>query len=181
PAWNGGWVFDDDMQVNWPQLYSWHGLYRIWFDVLATPQYYPMSFSIFWVEHKLWGETTLGFHLVNLFLHTTAALLVARILRRLAVPGAYLAAAIFALHPVHVESVAWITELKNTLSGVFYLSAMLLYLRFDQTRKMPWYLGALGLFVLALLSKTATVMLPAVLPVVFWWQRGRLSWKRDML
>ncbi len=181
PAWNGGWLFDDDIQVIWPQLYSWHGLYRIWFDVLATPQYYPMSFSAFWVEHKLWGDATLGFHLVNIFLHATAALILARILRRLMVPGAYLAAAIFALHPVCVESVAWITELKNTLSAVFYLGAILLYLYFDQTRNVWWYLIAFVLFTLALLSKTATVMLPAVLPVIFWWQRGRLSWKSDLL
>ncbi len=76
---------------------------------------------------------------------------------------------------------AWITELKNTLSGVLYLGAMLFYLRFDQTRKAQWYLAALGLFMLALLSKTATVMLPVVLPVIVWWQRGRLSWKRDLL
>ncbi len=181
PAWNGGFIWNDDEVVPRPELRSWHGLYRIWFDILATEQYYPMSFSAFWVEHKLWGETTLGYHLVNIFLHATAALMVALILRRLAVPGAYLAATIFALHPVQVESVAWITELKNTLSGVLYLGAMLLYLRFDQTRHARWYLGALGLFMLALLSKTATVMLPAVLPVIFWWQRGRLSWKRDLL
>ena len=103
------------------------------------------------------------------------------ILRRLAIPGAYLAAAIFALHPVHVESVAWITEQKNTLSAVFYLAAMLVYLRFDQTRKTPWYCWALGLFVLGLLSKTVTATLPAALLVIFWWQRGRLSWRRDVL
>jgi tetratricopeptide (TPR) repeat protein len=181
PAWHGGLIWDDDDHVTRPELRSWHGLYRIWFDIGATPQYYPMVCSAFWVEHKLWGDTTLGYHLVNILLHAMSALMVALILRRLAIPGAYLAAAIFAFHPLYVESVAWITELKNTLSGVFYLGAMLLYLRFDQTRKAPWYLGALGLFVLALLSKTATVMLPAVLPLIFWWQRGRLSWKRDLL
>ena len=181
PAWQGGFLFDDGGHVPRPELRSWHGLYRIWFDVLATQQYYPMSFSAFWVEHRLWGDATLGYHLVNIFLHATVRLLLALVLRRLEVPGAYLAASIFALHPVCVESVAWITELKNTLSGVFYLGAMLLYLRFDGTRKRRWYLGALGLFLLALLSKTATVMLPAVLPVIFWWQRGRLSWKRDLL
>ncbi len=181
PAWQGGFVWEDDALVPRPELRSSHGLYRVWFDVLATEQYYPLSFSALWVEHRLWGDATLGYHLVNIFLHATAALTVILILRRLAVPGACLAAAIFALHPVHVESVAWITELKNTLSGVFYLGAMLLYLHFDQARKPRWYLGALGLFMLALLSKTATVMLPAVLPVIFWWQRGRLSWKRDLL
>ena len=181
PAWQGGFVWDDDNHVTPPELRSGHGLYRIWFDIGATPQYYPLVCSAFWVEHKLWDDATLGYHLVNISLHAMAALTLALILRRLAVPGACLAAAIFALHPVCVESVAWITELKNTLSGVFYLAAMLLYVHFDQTRKPGWYLGALGLFVLALLSKTATVMLPAVLPVIFWWQRGRLSWKRDLL
>ncbi|MGA2030947.1 MAG: tetratricopeptide repeat protein [Thermoguttaceae bacterium] len=181
PAWNGGFLWDDNAHITRSELRSWHGLYRIWFDVGATVQYYPLACSAFWVEHKLWGDATLGYHLVNIVLHALSALMVALIVRRLAIPGAYLAAAIFALHPVHVESVAWITELKNTLSGFFYLGALLLYLRFHQTRKASWYLGALGLFLLALLSKTATVMLPAVLPVIFWWQRGRLSWKRDLL
>ncbi len=106
--------------------------------------------------------------------------MVALVLRRLAIPGAYLAAAIFALHPVQVESVAWITEQKNTLSAVFYLGAMLLYLRFDQTRKTPSYCWALGLFVLGLLSKTVAATLPAALLVIFWWQRGWLSWRRDI-
>ena len=101
------------------------------------------------------------------------------ILRRLAVPGAYLAAAIFALHPVAVESVAWISELKNTLSGVLYLGAMLVYLSFDQTRRLRWYGFAPALFILGLLSKTVTATLPAAL-LVIWWQRGRLSWRRDV-
>ena len=135
PAWQGGLLWDDDAHVTRPELRSWHGLYRIWFDVGATLQYYPLLHSAFWLEHKLWGDATLGYHLVNIFLHATAALMVALILRRLAIPGACLAAAIFALHPVQVESVAWITEQKNTLSAVFYLGAALLYLRFDQTRK----------------------------------------------
>ena len=114
-------------------------------------------------------------------------ILVLLVLRRLEIPGAYLAAAIFALHPVCVESVAWITELKNTLSGVLYLGAMLSYLRFasrdDHTlrRGKLWYGLALLLFVLGLLSKTVTATLPAALLVIFWWQRGRLSWKRDCL
>ncbi len=167
--------------VTKPELRSWQGLYRIWFDVQATLQYYPLLHSVFWVEHKLWGDATLGYHLINLLLHAAAAVMVALILRRLTVPGAYLAAAIFALHPVHVESVAWITEQKNTLSAVFYLGAMLVYLHFDQTRKIALYWWALGLFVLAILSKTVTATLPGGLLVIFWWQRGRLSWKRDVL
>ncbi len=187
PAWQGGLLWDDESHVTRPELHTWHGLYRIWFDVRATLQYYPLVHSAFWLQHKLWGDATLGYHLVNIFLHAVAALMVARILRRLAIPGAYLAAAIFALHPVQVESVAWITELKNTLSAVFYLGAATCYLRFDRgtrysgSRKAAWYLAALGLFGLALASKTMTGTLPGALLVIFWWQRGRLSWKTDVL
>ena len=181
PAWQGGFIWDDDKHVTSPELRSLHGLYRIWFDIAATQQYYPLSHSAFWVQHKLWGDTTLGYHLVNILLHSFSALLVGLILRRLAIPGAWLAAAVFALHPVHVESVAWIMELKNTLSGAVYLAAMLVYLRFDQTRGRSLWVGALGLFLLALLSKTVTATLPAALLVIFWWQRGRLSWKKDIL
>jgi Tfp pilus assembly protein PilF len=181
PAWRGGPIWDDDMHLTRPELRSWQGLGRIWCDVRATPQYYPFVHSVFWVEHRLWRDAPLGYHLANLLLHATAALLVARILSRLAIPGAWLSAAVFALHPVQVESVAWITELKNTLSAVFYLSAALLYLRFDQTRKTGSYLAALGLFMLALASKTVTATLPGALLVIFWWQRGRLSWKREVL
>ncbi len=181
PAWHGGLLWDDDAHVPRPELRSCYGLYRIWFEVGATLQYYPLLHSAFWFEHKLWGNTTLGYHLVNILLHAAAAVMVAIILRRLAVPGAYLAAAIFALHPVQVESVAWIAELKNTLSGVFYLGAMMAYLHFDQTRKTPWYLGALALFLLGLLSKTIIATLPGALLVIFWWRRGRLSWRTDVL
>jgi tetratricopeptide (TPR) repeat protein len=181
PAWQGGFVWDDDAHVTRSELCSWQGLYRIWFAMGATAQYYPLLHSAFWLEHKLWGDTTLGYHLVNILLHATAALMVALVLRRLAVPGVFLAATIFALHPVQTESVAWITEQKNTLSAVFYLGAMLVYLRFDQTRKTSLYCWALALFLLAILSKTVTATLPGALLVVFWWQRGRLSWKKDIL
>ena len=181
PAWHGALLWDDDMHVTRPDLQSWHGLCRIWFDVGATLQYYPVLHSAFWIEHALWGDAPLGYHLVNVFLHATAALMVALVLRRLKIPGAYLAAAIFALHPVHVESVAWISEQKNTLSAVFYLGAALAYLRFDGNRRWGWYLAAIGLFLLAVLSKIVTVTLPAALLVVFWWQRGKLSWRRDVL
>jgi hypothetical protein len=136
--------------------------------------------SAFWFEHRLWGDAVLGYHLANLTQHALAACLVVLIVRRLALPGAWLAGLIFALHPVCVEAVAWISEQKSTLSAVFYLASALVYLRFDQTRRRPHYLWALGLFVLALLSKTVTATLPAALLVIFWWQRGRLDWRRDV-
>jgi tetratricopeptide (TPR) repeat protein len=181
PALDGGLLWDDAAHVTRPELRSLHGLWRIWSDVGATQQYYPLLHSAFWMEHKLWGDATLGYHLANLLLHAAAAILVMLIMRRLGLPGGWLAALIFALHPVCVESVAWIAEQKNTLSTVFYLSAALLYLQFDQTRRLSRYFLALALFVLALLSKTVTDTLPAALLVVFWWRRGRIGWKRDVL
>ncbi len=180
PTFRGGLVWDDDANITVPDLQSFGGLYRIWFDPAATAQYYPLVHTAFWLEHKLWGDAVLGYHLVTVLWHCVAVLLVYAILSRLKIPGALLASAIFALHPVMVESVAWITEQKNTLSTVFYLSAMLVYIRFDQSRKLSVYFFALGLFVLALCSKTATVTLPAALLVIFWWQRGTLSGRRDV-
>ncbi|HEV3272925.1 MAG TPA: tetratricopeptide repeat protein [Candidatus Methylacidiphilales bacterium] len=181
PVWQAGFIWDDDQHLTRPDLRSWEGLGRIWFKLGATQQYYPLVHSIFWVEHGLWGDAPLGYHLLNVFLHAFSALLLLRILRQLEVPGAWLAAALFALHPVQVETVAWATELKNVLSGVFYFAAALAYLKFDRTRKPGAYAASSIFFVLGLLSKTVISTLPAALLVVFWWKRGKLSWKRDVL
>ncbi len=180
PVWHGGMLWDDDAHLTRASLRSLGGLWRIWFDLGATQQYYPIAHSAFWVMYHLWDDATLGYHLVNIGLHACSAWLVYLILRRLEIPGALLAAAIFALHPVEVESVAWMTELKNTLSGVCYLGAALAYLRFDSSRDRRAYVTALALFVLALLSKTVTATLPAALLVVFWWQRGTLRVREDV-
>jgi len=180
PALRAGFVWDDDAHLTRPALRSLNGLWRIWSEPGATQQYYPILHSLFWLEQKLWGDAALGYHIANLVLHGSAAILFMFVLRRLAIPGAWLAALLFALHPVHVESVAWITEQKNTLSAVFYLAAALAYLRFDGERRRASYLVAFGFFVLALLTKTVTTTLPAALLVVFWWQRRSLSWPRDV-
>jgi tetratricopeptide (TPR) repeat protein len=180
PALGAGFIWDDEGHVTRPDLRSLQGLGRIWFHLGATQQYYPVLHSAFWLEHRLWGGAALGYHLCNIGLHALAALLFVIVLRRLAVPGAFLGGLLFALHPVGVESVAWISEQKNTLSTVFYLLSALAYLRFDRERTGRWYGAALGLFLLALLSKTVTATLPAALLVVLWWQRGRLSWRRDI-
>lgn len=181
PALHGGLLWDDDQHVTGPAFQSLHGLARIWFDPGATQQYYPLVHTAFWIEHRLWGDAVLGYHLLNVLLHATAAFLAIVILRRLALPGAYLAGFLFALHPVAVEAVAWISEQKSTLSAVLYLGAALAYLHFDRTRRRAPYLLAAALFVLALLAKTVTATLPAALLVVIWWQRGRLDWRRDVL
>src|SRR5262245_8765305 len=181
PAMDGTFIWDDEAHVTRPDLRSLHGLWRIWFEVGATQQYYPLLHSAFWFEHRLWGDAPAGYHVVNVLQHAFAVCLLLAVLRRLQIPGALLAAAIFALHPVHTESVAWIAEQKNTLSAVFYLSAMLAYLRFDEERGMPPYALASTFFALALLTKTVTASLPAALLVIFWWQRGRVSWPRDVM
>jgi tetratricopeptide (TPR) repeat protein len=180
PVLYGGFLWDDDFHVTQPELQSVEGLKRIWCEVGATQQYYPLLHTAFWVEHRLWGDAGVGYHLANILLHAVAACLVVALMRRLALPGAWLAGLIFALHPVCVESVAWISEQKNTLSTVIYLGSAIVYLRFDQDRRPSRYFLAMGLFVLALLTKTVTATLPAALLVVFWWQRGRLQWTRDV-
>jgi len=180
PALRGGLVWDDPAHVTAPALQSLQGLWRIWFSLHATQQYYPLLHSVFWIEHRLWGDAVLGYHLANLAQHALGACLVVLIVRRLNLPGAWLAGMVFALHPVCVEAVAWISEQKSTLSAVFYLSSAFIYLGFDRNRRRSSYLLALGLFVLALLTKTVTATLPFALLVVFWWQRGRLDLRRDV-
>ncbi|MGA2579710.1 MAG: tetratricopeptide repeat protein [Bryobacteraceae bacterium] len=180
PALRGGLLWDDTAHITAPVLQSLHGLWRIWFSLGATQQYYPLLHSAFWIEHRLWGDAVLGYHLANLAQHALGACLVVAIVRRLKLPGAWLAGMVFALHPVCVEAVAWISEQKSTLSAVFYLSSAYIYLGFDRTRRRSSYLWALALFILALLTKTVTATLPAALLVIFWWQRGRLDWRRDI-
>jgi protein O-mannosyl-transferase len=183
-----GFIWDDeDYVVNNTTLRSLDGLRRIWFEIGAVRQYYPLVHSAFWIEYQLWKLAPLGYHLVNVLLHATSAVLLWRLLLRLQVPGAWLAAAIFTVHPVEVESVAWITERKNVLSLALALASMLCYLRFappeenvagalQSGTRWRWYVLSFGLFAAALLSKTVVASLPAVLLVVFWWKRGRIRW-----
>jgi protein O-mannosyl-transferase len=208
PALPGDVLWDDDQYVSAnPLLTAPDGLWRIWTHPRESPQYYPLVFTTFWLEARLWGLSTFGLHLVNVLLHAANALLLWRLLRRLGVPGAWLAGAVFALHPVHVESVAWITERKNVLSGLFYLLAAGAYVRW-LTASHPawraaapgavsgepvpgdgaagahsgagWYALALTCFAAALLSKTVTCTLPAVLLLVQVWKQPRVG-RRDLL
>jgi tetratricopeptide (TPR) repeat protein len=181
PAWHGGLLWDDDANIATPELRSLDGLRRIWLVPRATQQYYPLHYSSYWLQQRLFGDSPTGYHLVHLLLHIGCVVLVLKILRFLRIPGAELATIIFALHPVNVETVAWITERKNTLSGVFALAATLSYLKFDEGRRRRSYALALGLFLLGLLSKTAIVTLPLALLAIFWWKRGTISWRRDVV
>lgn len=196
PVLQAGFIWDDNGHVTAPALRTWAGLGRIWFQPGATQQYYPVLHTAFWIEHRLWGDAALGYHLLNLAWHALAAILVARVVLGLASepgPGgapvvpprracalAWLTAALFAVHPLEVETVAWISEQKNTLSAVFYLLALLAYRRFEATRRGGAYAGATLLFLLAVLSKTVAATLPAALLVLRWWQGGTLAGRRDV-
>ena len=192
PAWHGQLLWDDDAHVSGPELRTLDGLRRIWFVPRTNQQYYPVLFTSFWLQERLCGDSTTGYHLVNLLLHIGCVVLVLKILRFLRIPGAELSAVIFALHPVNVETVAWICERKNTLSALFGLAATLSYLNFDENRRgaekdgphghgYSGYVLAVSFFILGLLSKTAIVALPLVWLLIFWWKRGAISWRRDVM
>jgi protein O-mannosyl-transferase len=184
-----GFIWDDDLIfAENPLMQSLDGLRLIWFDVRAANQYYPVTWTTLWLQHQIWGLDPAPLHTTNVALHAFSVLLIWRILLVLKVPGAWLAAAVFAVHPVHVESVAWISERKNVLSAAFYLGSALAYLKFAQLdrlhaqRKPNWilYLLSLLLFILALLSKTVASTLPVALLLVLWWKQGHID-RRDVL
>lgn len=180
-------IWDDDTHITGnAALRSMHGLWDIWFKPGATCQYYPLTFTFFWISYHLWGLNPVGYHLLNILWHGTAAVLLWRVLCTLKVPGAWLAGALFALHPVCVMSVAWMTELKNTLSASLALASAWAYLRAaglgefetkDQRLDGRFYLLSLLLFLLALCAKTAVSFLPATLLLITWWQGRRLNWR----
>jgi protein O-mannosyl-transferase len=182
PAWNGGFIWDDDKYITDNELLTApDGLWRIWFSLDSPSQYFPLIYTTFRVEHALWGLNPAGYHWVNLLFHVANALLVWRILTRLKVPGAWLAAAIFALHPVQVESVAWITERKNVLMGFFFLLTLLAWIAFineGSTRRWRFYSVALVLYALALAAKTTACTLPAALFLILWLQKKPVTLQR---
>ena len=169
PVFSAGFIWDDDAYVTEnPLLTAPDGWWRIWFSAHAQSQYFPLVYSTLRFEYRLWGLNAAGYHVVNICLHAINALLVWGLLRRLALPGAWLAAAVFALHPVQVETVAWVTELKNTESTLFYLLALFAWLRFCGGKGQGCYALALGLQLLALFAKTTACTLPAAMLLVLW-------------
>jgi protein O-mannosyl-transferase len=180
PSLRNGFNWNDRDYVTQPHLRSIAGLSRIWFELGATEQYYPVLHTAFWVENRIWADSTMGYHLINVVWHALSACLLVIVLRRLAIPGAFFAGCLFAVHPVCVESVAWISEQKNTLSTVLYLGAALAYLRFDATRRWGWYLCTFAIFLTAVATKSVTATLPAALLVIVWWKRGRFTLRRDI-
>jgi len=189
PAMRAGFIWDDDRYVtNNPGVQSLENLQKVWFKPGLTVQYYPLVFTSFWAEYQLWGLQPFGYHVVNILLHALNAVLLWFVLRKLQVRGSWWAASIFALHPVCVESVAWVTERKNVLSTLFYLLAVLAYFRFrpltidgaGRARDHRFYPLVVLLFLCALLCKTVTCSLPAALLLLVWWKTGRVE-KRDVM
>ena len=178
PALGGGFVWDDVIFSEEPVILSPGGLWSIWFspgDIRNEGHYWPIVYTTFWLEHKLWGLAPAPYHVLNLVLHAVNALLVWRLARRLAIPAAWLLGAVFAVHPLHVESVAWIIERKDLLSGLFYLTAVLSWTGFAQEPSAGRYVRTLALFVAGMLSKSVVVTLPAALLVWHWWRAGRVT------
>lgn len=182
PALRAGFIWDDDRYVTAnPALRDLHGLAALWTRLDVAPQFYPLLHTALWMEHALFGLAPRGYHVVSVLFHAGSAILLWRILELLEVPGAWLAAAVFGVHPVHVESVAWISEQKNTLSGLFYLASALAFLAWTEEghRGRLGPIAAAALFLAALLSKTVTSTLPLALGIVLWWKHGRIG-KREL-
>ena len=183
--WNGA-IWDDDLYLlNNVYLRSLKGLWKIWFEVGAEPQYYPMVYSLFWIQYHLWGFHLSWYHLINVIFHALNSCLLLLVLKRLKVRGALVATILFALHPVQVETVAWITELKNLLSTFFYLLSLLAFVPvgFSKEGKSAFlkslgcYLASLGFFLFALMSKSITCSLPAAILLLLWWKHGKVRLK----
>jgi len=175
PALDGPFVSDDvDNIVHNAHLQTASGLRATWTEI-PGPQgvYYPLTFTTYWVEHRLWGSEPRGYHIVNILLHALNAILLWRVLRRLGIGGAWFAAAAFALHPVQAESVAWITERRNLLSTFFLLTTVWCY--FSSERGKGWHAATIGSYIAALLSKTVTIVLPPAILLLLWWKKGRIS------
>jgi len=173
PALRGDFVWDDTLLITGnPLLRSYSGLLEIWSGG-RTADYLPLTNTVFWIENHLFGEDATGYHAVNILLQVANALLVWRLLERLNIPGAWLAGLIFGIHPIHAESVAWISELKNVLSMFFALLSTLCFLELDDKQVLNsavTYVGSLVFFALAILSKTQVVFLPIVLLLCVWWR-----------
>jgi tetratricopeptide (TPR) repeat protein len=175
PSLTGSGLWDDDVLVTTNfNLHSLHGLYEIWFNVFWT-DYWPMSWTLFWVEWHLWGNALLGYHIVTLALHLIDGLLVWRLLGRVGVRWGWLGGLIFVVHPLGVETVAWISETKNTFSVLVFLLAVEAWLDFDEGWRPGYYLSVF-LYLVAMLCKSSVIMMPFVLLLYGWWKHGRVGW-----
>ncbi len=173
PALKADFIWDDSYwlgknPVAWANQAPWG-----YWTSSKTADYLPVTATSFYFQQRLWGDVPLGYHAVNLLLHGLVVVGLWRVLRQLNIPGAYLAAAIFTVHPLTVASAAWVAEQKNTLSTALALASLLTYLRFVKRGGRAWLALSIAAFALALLAKSAVIVLPVVLLVCAWHLRGR--------
>jgi len=168
--WDDGWYFSN------PLLHDVSGLWKIWFLPGSWVEYYPLEATVQWIQWHLWGADTLGYHLTNVLLHLASGFLVWRLLAKFGLRLAWLGGLLFVIYPVQVESVAWMVELKNTLSLPLFLLAMGCWIDFEESRRARDYALALGLFLAAMLCKITMMMFPVVILLYAWWKRGRIAW-----
>ena len=184
PAAQAGFVWDDSIMRELRAVSTWRGIWDLWFNPVAAyleggtrkeGHYWPLLYTTFWLEHKLWGFSPVGYHIVNILIHFANTVLLWRLLARLALPGAWFVAAVFAVHPLHVESVAWIMGRKDMLATLFCLVSLLMWLRFVESPSRGRYVGSLLLFAAAMLCKSVVVVFPATLLILQWWKEGRIT------
>ena len=189
PAALAGFVWDDSIMRELRAVSTWGGIWELWFDPVNAyleggtrkeGHYWPLLYTTFWIEHKLWGFSPAGYHIVNILIHFANTVLLWRLLVRLAVPGAWFVAAVFAVHPLHAESVAWIMARKDMLATLFCLASLAIWLRFVESPGRGRYAAALLLFAAAMLCKSVVVLFPAILLILQWWKEGRLT-RADLL
>ncbi len=185
PVLHAGFIWDDDVILTAnPSIVGPLGLKEIWTTAANSSDVAPLTRSTFWLEHKWWGLAPQPYHGVNVLLHGLCAILLWRVLLSLRVRGAWFGAALWALHPVGVESVAWVAEMKNTESGLFFLLAILFFVKWVRARSSDegfgldrYYALTLVFSALALLCKASTVILPLVFCLCAWWMEGRWRWR----
>ena len=180
PVFFAGFIWDDDMVVvQNPLMQSLDGLYHIWFSTHPI-DYYPLTYTSLWIDYHVWGISATGYHIINLLLHLSNAILLMIVFKKLNIPFAGLAALLFAVHPVNVPSVAWITERKNVLCMFWFCLCVYNLLTFDERQSPKHYIIALSCFFFSLLSKSAVLMFPFVILLYHWWKNNHLT-RRDIL
>lgn len=184
----GGFIWEDlEVIALNPNINTPSGIINTWIGT-NQPDYWPVDYSLLWLEYRLWGPWPPGYRLVNIAGHALNSILLWQILKRLNVPVPWLCGAVFAVHPVTVESVAWCIQSKTLYSTFFALASTLCFLRAFAARdaqatvgksSLPlnrWYFAALLLFALGMLTKSSVLMWPFILLVLRWWQQRRLTW-----
>ncbi len=182
PTLNGEYIWDDEIWLTENAAVVHDNPSWIWVHYRSATQYYPLTVMSFWFEYRIWGFWAPGYRVINILLHAGSGLLLWQLLKRIKIPGAMLAAAIWVVHPIQVESVVWVTERKNTLSGIFFFAALLIWLRFidpqlSRKSRIIAYCATGGLFILAMLAKTSVIFLPVALLGITWLMRSRLRIK----